>query len=851
MKTTKLYTLGLAAALAAVILPACQDDFDAPSLVVPEATMKANTSILELKTEYWNEADNYIDTVKLTASGEHVIIAGRVISSDESGNIFKSLVIQDATSALSMSIDANSLCNTYRVGQEIVIDMTDLYIGKYSGLQQLGFPDYSDRYGWQASRLPLEMFKLHSQLNGLPEPSKIDTLLTTISELNTYTSPELLRKWQGQLIRLNNVYFEGGGELTFSDSDASTSRTLLDDSGNSIVVRNSNYASFQSSVMPEGHGDVVAILSYYNNAWQLLLRSKSDCMNFGNPTLAPGTEENPYTVDEARELVGKNIRGWMKGYIVGAVAPEVTSVEGNNDIEWEAPFTLANTLVIGPTAECRNIAECFVISLPQGSAMREYGNLKDHPELLGRAMEVNGTFDTYMDANGVTNNSGSATEFSIEGVEVPGGDTPDTPGDGTENSPYTVTQVLNGTATGTAWVTGYIVGWIDGMTLSDGARFSVPATANTNILISATQGETDIAKCIPVQLPSGSVRTALNLQNHPDNMGKAVSLNASIEKYFGTTGLKSASEYKLGDGGNTPTPTPGQGGDGTENDPYTISQVNSGAATGTAWVSGYIVGWIDGMTLADGARFTADATVATNLLLADAPGVTDLSQCIPVQLPSGSVRSALNLVNNPGNFGKKVSLNASIENYFGTVGLKSATAYKIDGGSDTPDTPVTPVASIDENFDASTNIPAGWSIKVIEGNKEWYIPTFQGNNYAACTGYKGTAPFDSWLISAPIAAGSLTAKTLSFVTQVNGYGSSTSSLEVYVLNGADPATATKTKLNPTLATAPDSGYSSWAESGTLNLGNVSGTIYIGFRYKATVDPSGNYATWCVDNVVVK
>lgn len=719
MKTIRLYTLAVATGMAAAIFSACQDDFDAPALDVPKATMTANTSILELKEQYWSDADNYIDTVKLTASGEHVIIAGRVISSDESGNIFKSLVIQDATSALSMSIDANSMNNTYRIGQEVVIDMTDLYLGKYSGLQQLGFPDYSTRYGWQAGRLPLEMFKLHSQLNGLPEPSKVDTVLTTLTELNSSMAPAGLRKWQGQLIRLNDVYFEGGGELPFSESDASTSRTLMDSHGNSIVVRNSNYASFKSAILPEGHGDVVAILSYYNNAWQLLLRSKSDCMNFGNPTTAPGTEENPYTVDQARELVGQSASGWMKGYIVGVVAPEVTEIAGDNDIEWDAPFTLSNTLVIGPAPDCHKINECFVLPLPQGSALQEYGNLKSHPELLGREITVNGSFDKYMDANGIANNSGSATEFKIEGVDVPGGDIPAPDGDGSEANPYSVAQVLNGTATGTTWVTGYIVGWIDGKTLSDGARFSVPATVSSNILIAAGQGETDLAKCIPVQLPSGSVRSALNLVDHPDNLGKQVSLKASVEKYFGTTGLKSAS------------------------------------------------------------------------------------------------------------------------------------AYNIEGAPDLPVTPVDPVASIDENFDASTNVPAGWTLKVIEGNKEWYVPTFNNNNYAACTGYKGTAPFDSWLVSPPIAADKLTAKTLEFVTQVNGYGSSTSSLEVYILTSADPATAGKTRLDPTLATAPASGYSSWENSGTLSLSAASGTFYIGFRYAATVDPAGNYATWCVDNVVVK
>ncbi|WP_186321810.1 choice-of-anchor J domain-containing protein, partial [Bacillus pumilus] len=79
--------------------------------------------------------------------------------------------------------------------------------------------------------------------------------------------------------------------------------------------------------------------------------------------------------------------------------------------------------------------------------------------------------------------------------------------------------------------------------------------------------------------------------------------------------------------------------------------------------------------------------------------------------------------------------------------------------------------------------------------------------YAACTGYKGTTPpYDSWLISPAVDLSKVTDKKLSFDTQVNGYGSTTTVFEVYVMTSADPATATKTKLNPALPTAPDSGY---------------------------------------------
>ena len=724
MKHIKLFFgLTLCALLAAT---ACQDSFDNPVLKAPQASKTPNSTILEVKEKYWNDANNYLDTIELTEAGEHVIISGRVISSDAAGNIYKSLVIQDKTAALAMSINANSMYNQYRIGQEIVIDLTDMMIGKYNGLQQLGFPDvYRDE--WEATFMPLEFFKAHSELNGLPEPSKVDTITTTISDLGNDAAGQ--RKWQSQLVRFNKVHFqEADGKACFTDEQKVTAnRTLVDENGSTIIVRNSGYANFCTQLLPydnpktadvnEGEGDVVGILSFYSNQWQLLLRSIDDCMNFGNPTLTPGTEDNPYSVDQAIELQNSGASGWVKGYIVGAVAPEVEEITANDQIEWEAPTTLANTLVIGATPDTKDIKSSLVIALPQDSKFREVGNLKDHPELLKREIQVLGRLETFMGVFGVTGNKGTTSEFKIEGID-PGGD-PTTPGDGSKEKPYNVAQVQGGTATGTAWVTGYIVGWIDGKTISDGAKFTVPATVASNIMIAASADETDYNKCLPIQLPAGSVRAALNLQDNPANLGKAVKLHGSIEKYFGQTGVKSVDDYVL-EGGDDPTPP----------------------------------------------------------------------------------------------------------------------------------TPVDPVSSINETFDGVTAISqlTGWSAQTVHGNKAWYFTTYQGNSYAACTAYKGTDSdgYESWLITPPIAVSKLADKVLHFESQ-SAY-SGDSKLEVYVLSGADPTTATKTKLNATIAESPSSGYSDWVKSGDLDLSAFSDGVYIGWVY--TSSSSSASKTICIDNVVV-
>ncbi len=732
MKKIKSYVGLLAAALmAAVTVTACQDDFNDPALNIPVATLQPNTTIAELKAEYWNDADNYIDTIRLAADDVHRVIAGRVISSDASGNIYKNLSIQDATGALTLSINANSLYNDYRIGQEIVIDLTDMYIGKYSTLQQLGFPDYSAAYGWQATFMPLEFFKEHSQLNGLPAPAKIDTLTIDLGQLGNGNAE--LQKYQSQLVRLNNVYFEEGGEKSFCDAHkVNTNRTLKDANGNSIIVRTSGYANYWSMKLPAESGDVVGILSTYKSSgniqWQLLMRSPEDLLNFGDPTLPKGTETNPYDVAEAIEMVNNStaVSAWYTGYIVGSVRPGVSEVSSDEDIIWGADAETKVTLVIGQTAESKSLDECMVIALPQGSDLRTYGNLMDVPENYLKQIWVLATPGELLGMKAFTGNTGAKNEWRIEGVTVPGAEgDPVADGDGSEAKPYSASQVVA--------------------------------------------------------------------------MGKSVN------------------------------------------------------ETGK-WVSGYIVGYVPDKYL-DGALFTVPATSATNILIANTPDETDYNKCVPVQLPAGSVRSAINLMDNPGNLGKICSLYGDLTAYFGAAGIKNTSDYKIDGSSTpTPPTPTDAVTSFNETFDGGTTFPtaAGFTIVNTSGNASWFIRKADANNPTNCaevTAYgSGKTPgadgFVSWLLSAPLNVDAMTEKVVTFKTKVGYKGNGT--LEVYALSSADPATATKTKLNATIA-QPIDAWSEYIESGNVSLAGLSGTVYIGFCYSA--ESGSNYTTYRVEDVV--
>lgn len=723
-------SLGLVAGLAIAGLSACQDDIDTPRLIdeVPVATMKPNSTILEVKELFWEDTMPYCKEIGTKENGDHYIVKGRVISNDMPGNVFKSLYIQDETAVLPLSINQYNLYLSYRVGQEVVIDLTGLYIGRYAGLEQMGYPQWSARdNAYQPTFMQPGILEGHIELNGLPEPAKIDTLLvTSISDLNTNaTIPEYLRKMQGQLVRFNNVKFiPQDGLDVLGIYHENVSQKIQDASGSQLTVRTSGYSNFWNTPLPDENGDIVGILGYYYSntdpadSWQITLIDKEGMMNFGNPTLPLGSKERPYTVAEAvkAETQGTAPTGWVEGYIVGTIAPEVENITSSSQIEWGADATLASSVVIGATKDTRDLNECLVMELPQNSVMRAYVALANHPDNLGKKLMVLGRLDKYMGTFGVTGNTGAADEFVLEGVEIIVG------GTGTEDDPYDVNKVIG---------------------------FKPQSTTD--------------------------------------------------------------SEY------------PG------------------------VWVKGYIVGTYHDYD----AHFETANASNNNILLADSPNVKDKSKCIDVQLPFGDVRTALNLANNPGMLGAQVVLYGDVLKYNSMPGLKNTSKYKIisqgTGGGDTP-TPPAAADGLDETFDGSTSLPSGWKSVLVAGNKNWYVATFSNNNYASMTGYKGTAPFDSWLVSPAVDLSKVSSKTLSFTSQVNGYGSTTSTIEVFVLSSDNPATATKTKLPAAWPAAPASGYSSWLSSGSLDLSAFSGTVYIGFRYAATED--SNYATWCIDNVAI-
>ena len=144
----------------------------------------------------------------------------------------------------------------------------------------------------------------------------------------------------------------------------------------------------------------------------------------------------------------------------------------------------------------------------------------------------------------------------------------------TLESPFDVTTAIAKKSATGAYVKGYIVGAISGKSISEGVSFSATTDVVTNVIIAASADETDVTKCMPIQLPNGSdVRTKLNLKDNAGNYKKEVTLYGNITSYFGTIGLKEVT-FAVLDGNEIGT-NPNSGGDsGNSGDGNAIYSVN-------------------------------------------------------------------------------------------------------------------------------------------------------------------------------------------------------------------------------------------------------------------------------------
>ena len=147
---------------------------------------------------------------------------------------------------------------------------------------------------------------------------------------------------------------------------------------------------------------------------------------------------------------------------------------------------------------------------------------------------------------------------------------------------------------------------------------------------------------------------------------------SSVSVLVDTTKTWSSEDYTLGGGGNAGGSSGNQGED--TSDAISVADAPSHAGENDVWVYGYIVG--GDLSSAGSTVKTSGIGKTTHLAIAARSSVTAKASCVAVELPKGTIRDALNLVDHPDLIGSRIYLKGDlVEAYFGTTGLKATSEY--------------------------------------------------------------------------------------------------------------------------------------------------------------------------------
>ena len=330
----------IALAFAGILLAGCMgENFDEPSTNnIPygnnsiDINSNINSNIItiaQLKEMYAKQiSTDYRDGNSYAQITDNYKIKAVVTSSNEQGNVYNEIALQDETGAIIAAVAEGDLYGFLPQGTEIVVDLKGLYIGNYGLQAEIGVPTTSKTFATYVGRMSRALWNQHYRIVGSGKNV----------EATAYDDGWDLSKDGGKLGIIKGVKFRINADSTFADPNAgagSRSFDLIDSEGKvvkNVIVYNSNYADFASAKVPTGKVNIKGIFKRFNSQWEIIINSVDDIQ----PTAAndevykagvvdlklngDGTEKAPYDVESALKLINAKQYTADKVYVSGIIS---------------------------------------------------------------------------------------------------------------------------------------------------------------------------------------------------------------------------------------------------------------------------------------------------------------------------------------------------------------------------------------------------------------------------------------------------------------------------------------------------------------------------------------------------
>jgi len=268
MKTKNILKLIMLTVLAFTFNSCVEDgDFSIPSVNVEDPGLTATNTIQSVRDMlvYSNAVIDFEKTV-----GENLIIEGYVVSSDESGNIYKTISIQDSpenpTAAIQLAVDATDTYSFYEVGRKVYVKLNGLGLHSNNGVLEIG-----QLNGTSVDRISASSYK---------DIIVRSTETATITPLVLNSIADITDSHVNMLIQLNDMR-SVEENTTYANTNNTYSVNRYFEScadREQIIMRNSGFADFKAQSIPAKRGSIVAVLGKYRNDFQLFIRDTNDVM---------------------------------------------------------------------------------------------------------------------------------------------------------------------------------------------------------------------------------------------------------------------------------------------------------------------------------------------------------------------------------------------------------------------------------------------------------------------------------------------------------------------------------------------------------------------------------------------
>ena len=243
------------------------DDFDIPNIESEEPIITSNTTIKAVKNSF-NQSNEKVYTFP---ANDDSIIEAYIISSDEAGNFYKNISIQDnyenPTAGIELLIDMKDYYTKFNFGTKVYIKMSGLSIDNNNGKYRIG---YLSKNSIEEIPEPL----INDFIIRSTESSKIQPKQISIADFNN----EII----GTYIQLQNIQFKNneiGKTIAGESNDKFTSERVLIQCDNRLttILSTSTYSNFKSNLLSDKKGSISGVLTkdYYSEKFVLVINDPS------------------------------------------------------------------------------------------------------------------------------------------------------------------------------------------------------------------------------------------------------------------------------------------------------------------------------------------------------------------------------------------------------------------------------------------------------------------------------------------------------------------------------------------------------------------------------------------------